>query len=66
MGSGATVRCTGALTTCRNSAPETSQPANSKRKLCCAARYQVDSANRDFNAHNKAFGAARKVCMPDS
>ncbi len=27
----------------------------------CAARYQVDSANRDFNAHNKAFGAARKV-----
>ncbi len=29
---------------------------------CCAARYQVDSANRDFNAHNKAFGAARKVC----
>ena len=44
-------------------APDSCQPADAKRRRCCAARYQVDSANRDFNAHNKAFGAARKVRM---
>jgi len=27
----------------------------------CAARYSLDSANREFNIHNKAFGAVKKV-----